>query len=134
MVQGYGEQVPLASPGRLKREPFLTDGRGGPGGRDHGVLPGYRYHLFAHGKKGGKCSLNTIPVPGQLLPGRIGIGQITPGSVRIISGYEGYLAPVPGGGTRHEDEAEDDQDLSWLAEQRTRVRWIAPSLEGSLMS
>ena len=100
MVQGYGEKVPLASPGRFKRDPFWTDGRGGPGGRDHGVLPGSRYHLVAQGKKEGKCSLNTIPVPGQLIPRRMGIGQNTPGSVRIISGCEGYPAPVPWGGMR----------------------------------
>jgi len=34
----------------------------------------------------------------------------------------------------HEDEAEDDRELAWLAEQQTRVSWIAPSLEGPLMS
>jgi len=34
----------------------------------------------------------------------------------------------------HEDETEDDRELAWLAEKRTCVRWIAPTLEGPLMS
>jgi riboflavin synthase len=34
----------------------------------------------------------------------------------------------------HEDEAEDDRELAWLAEQRTRVRWIAPPWRDPLKS
>lgn len=57
-----------------------------------------------------------------------------PGSVRIISGYEGYPHHFLGVECDHDDEAEDDRELAWLAEQRTRVSWIDPSLEGLLMS